>query len=118
MTNVEDYSWRQFDKDVTKIIRLLEQGHKKFDGVWGPPRGGLPLAVILSHALDIPFLLRPRSKKTLVVDDIADTGKTLDRYAGKNYIVTLFYHPKSTVVPNIWIRKKSKKWIVFPWEKS
>ena len=117
MQDVETYSWGQFDKDVSKIVKLLKKRRKKFDGVWGPPRGGLPLAVILSHALGIPFLSQPRSRETLIVDDIAGTGKTLNRYAGKNYIVTLFYCPQSTFVPDLWIRS-CKKWVVFPWEKS
>ena len=118
MPDKEHYSWVQFDKDVIEVVKRLRKTHKKFDGVWGPPRGGLPLAVILSHALALPFLSSPLSEKTLVVDDIADTGKTLEQYAGKNYIVTLFYHPESMFVPDIWIHKKGKKWIVFPWEKS
>jgi hypoxanthine phosphoribosyltransferase len=117
MTQKEYYAWNQFDKDAGKIIRQLKKSRKKFDGVWGPPRGGLPLAVVISHAFNIPLLTKCKSKRTLVVDDIADTGKTLNKYAGKNFIATLFYHSQSKYVPNIWIRKKNKKWIIFPWER-
>lgn len=112
------YTWRQFDKDVKELVRRLTRMQKKFDGVWGPPRGGLPLAVILSHELDIPFLLRPTSARTLIADDIADSGKTLKKFYGKNTIVTIFYHQKSVTIPDVWIRRKGKTWIVFPWEKS
>lgn len=118
MQKKEYYSWEKFDKDVTILIYRLKRVHKRFDGVWGPARGGLPLAVTLSHALNLPFLSRPRSKRTLIVDDLADTGKTLKKYAGKNFIVTIFYHPQSIFVPNVWLRKKGKRWILFPWEKS
>lgn len=118
MTAKEHYSWQKFDKDVTEIVRRLKKTHKRFDGIWAPPRGGLPLAVILSHALNIPFLSKPRGKKTLIVDDIADTGKTLYTFYGVNFIVTIFYHSHSAVIPNIWLRKKGARWIVFPWEKN
>ncbi|MEK9183905.1 MAG: phosphoribosyltransferase [Patescibacteria group bacterium] len=110
------YTWEQFDADTKKIVKLIKKTGKKFDGVWGPPRGGLVSAVMLSHALNIPLLSKP-TLNTLIVDDIADTGKTLKTYKGKNFIVTSFYHQQSAVVPDIWIREKKEQWIVFPWEK-
>ncbi|QQG45585.1 MAG: phosphoribosyltransferase [Candidatus Sungiibacteriota bacterium] len=114
-----NYSWKQFDSDVKKIAKLLRARKKVFNGVWGPIRGGLPLAVCLSHALGIPFLQKPNGKKTLIVDDIADTGKTLKKFADKNYfIVTLFYRRGSVFKPNIWLREKKDKWVKFPWEKK
>ena len=112
------YTWQQFDDDIKELIRRIQSkalAKDGFDGVWGPPRGGLTPAVVLSHALNIPLLLKPTSK-TLIVDDIADTGKTLDQFKDKNFIVTLFYHRQSMVVPNIWLREKTEKWVVFPWE--
>ena len=114
----EYYSWEEFDRDTDAIIQSLYHLRHTFDGIWGPPRGGLPLAVVLSHALDIPLLLAPASERTLVVDDIADTGKTLEPCAKKNMIVTLFYHRQSVVIPHIWMREKTDKFIVFPWEKK
>ena len=109
------YMWEQFDSDIREIVRLVKETGKTFDGVWGPPRGGLIPAVMLSHALDIPLLVKP-TPNTLIVDDVADTGRTLDQYKGKNFIVTSFYHRQSIVVPDIWIREKKDEWVVFPWE--
>lgn len=110
------YTWQEFDADTRRIVSKIKNIRRhNFDGVWGPPRGGLPLAVVLSHALNIPLLLKP-TKKTLICDDIADTGRTLDQFNNKNIIVTIFYHNQSMVVPNIWLRQKKDKWIVFPWE--
>ena len=88
----------------------------------GIPRGGLVVAVRLSHLLDVPLIdstvhLLPTS--TLVVDDIADTGRTLERFRKgcvHVYIATLYYHKQSSVVPDFWVREKTDKWIVFPWE--
>lgn len=110
------YTWQEFDSDTRRIVSKIKKIRRhNFDGVWAPPRGGLPLAVVLSHALSIPLLLKP-TKKTLICDDIADTGRTLDQFNNKNIIVTIFYHNQSIVVPNIWLRQKKDKWIVFPWE--
>ena len=110
------YTWKNFESDVKKLTSALK--HKKFDGIWGPARGGLPIAVCLSHALDLPFLEKSKSEKTLIVDDIADTGKTLEPFFKKGHtIATIFYHHQSRFEPHIWLREKKDEWIVFPWEK-
>jgi len=112
------YSWQEFDQDCEKIIEMLYERRGDFDGVWGPPRGGLPLAVALSHGLGLPFLPEPKSIKTLIVDDIADTGKTLEKFSLTHFTVTLFYHWQSVTIPNIYLREKNEGWIIFPWEKG
>ena len=114
MTNKQFYRWQEFTSDIKKIARRVKKTGKKFDGVWGPPRGGLVPAVAISHALDLPILLWPTAN-TLVVDDIADTGATLNSFR-RNFIATIFYHRQSSVVPNIWIKEKTTAWVVFPWE--
>src|SRR3989338_6749649 len=110
------YTWNQFDKDAKKIASQIQKSGRKFDGVYGPARGGLPLAVVLSHALNIPLFDKPKTKNTLIVDDIADTGKTLKKYSTTHFIATVFYHPQSAFIPKIWLHKKESEWILFPWE--
>lgn len=113
------YSWRQFEKDVLIIAGKIIKTGKKFDGIYGPPRGGLPLAVKLSHLLNLPFLKKPMGKKTLIVDDIADKGDTLlPFHKGGYFIATIFYKRHCKFVPNIWIREKKERIVDFPWEKS
>ncbi len=112
------YSWDEFHADVEKIIDIARVKWQKnqFDGIYGIPRGGLILAVCLSHALKLPLLNTPTGH-TLIVDDIADTGKTLLNYKKNgNRVITLFKHPESGVNPDIWIRSKHNYWIDFPWE--
>jgi hypoxanthine phosphoribosyltransferase len=63
------------------------------------------------------------NKKVLLVDDIADSGKTLK--AAKMYlqehkakdikIATLYAKPTSEIEPDFY-EKKTSKWVVFPWE--
>lgn len=119
MPHYAQYSWGDFLDDVyKKILPALKPRAQEFDGIWGPPRGGLILAVILSYELDLPFIVNvsDATEKTLIVDDIADTGKTLAPFKDKNTIVTLFYHRQSIVRPDIWVHEKFNAWIVFPWE--
>ncbi len=89
-----------------------------FDGIHGIPRGGLPIAVKLSHELNLPILIGGVTKNTLVVDDVSDTGSMLAPFKDREaIIVTIFYKPWSKVVPDIWLRK-TEDHIVFPWEKK
>lgn len=115
----EYYSQNQFERDMQSVA--LQFAHARFENIFGMPRGGLTPAVKLSHLLEIPLVtdMAKISKKTLMVDDIADTGKTLARYAQFHYSVfTIFYHRQSIFVPWYWLREKKEKYIIFPWEKQ
>ncbi len=96
-------------------IQIINSKHK-FDGIYGVPRGGLPIAVSLSHSLKLPILLYP-TEKTLVVDDISDTGKTLQSHKNK-CIATLYSTKWTKTKPDYYVGEKlnKKDWIVFPWE--
>lgn len=114
----QKYTWEEFEKDVPKLVKEIKRLGKKFDGIYGIPRGGLPLAVTLSHRLNLPILIGGVTKNTLVIDDVADSGSTLLTYAErKATIVTIFYKPWSKVKPNIWLRK-TENHVVFPWEEA
>lgn len=105
-------------QEVEKFVKELKDNFKetKFTGVYGIPRGGCVLAVLISHYLDIPFLAAP-FEGCLVVDDISDSGITLQHYQECGYkIATMFYHKDTRVVPDFCVAEKSDSWIVFPWE--
>ena len=110
------YSWKDFDKNVEYIAnqcRFLE-----FSGIYGIPRGGLCLAVALSHKLKIKLISEP-IKNSLIVDDIYETGITLNPF--KDIEGAMFFVLFSKIKPTWWntvfISKKSE-WIVFPWENA
>ena len=58
-------------EDVQKFVQNVSNAFKNhsFTGVYGLPRGGCVLAVMLSHSLNIPLLMAPH-KGCLIVDDI------------------------------------------------
>jgi hypoxanthine phosphoribosyltransferase len=116
----EIISWHKFDAGCYRIVEELrkipELSQLKY--IYGIPRGGLVIAIRLSHMLKLQVVLDRvviAPENTLVVDDIADTGKTLKDF-GKFLIATLYYKKGSDIAPNIWIYEKKDHWIVFPWE--
>lgn len=113
----EFLTWTLFEDACQEIVKKIKKARKDFDGIYGIPRGGLPLAVKLSNLLSLPLIINNKeiTKKTLIVDDISDTGRTLEPFKD-HFIVTIYYHKQSTVIPNIWIFEKTDKWIIFPWE--
>ena len=110
------FSWEEFDKCVEHIAnkcKLLD-----FSGIYGVPRGGLCLAVALSHKLKINLLSEP-IKNSLIVDDVYETGITLNNF--KDIEGAMFFVLFSKIKPIWWntvhISEKSE-WIVFPWENA
>lgn len=113
------YSWQEFAADIVKISAWANG--RDFDSVYGIPRGGLIAAVSLSHRLNLPLKLNIKeiNEKTLVVDDISDSGKTLEKFekqlSFKPVVATLFYHKDTSAVPDFYAREKTY-WVIFPWE--
>ena len=110
------FSWSEFDKSVEHIYnecKLLN-----FSGVYGVPRGGLCLAVALSHKLNINLISEPQ-KNSLIVDDIYETGNTLNKL--KDIEGAMFFVLFSKSKPTWWntvITSEPNEWIFFPWENS
>ena len=119
-------SYKQYEEMVDKISVWVKHMSNEIDNigaVYGLPRGGLPIAVELSHRLNLPLLMNyydrkvVTDKKVLVVDDIADTGHTLKDFENKhNVICTFHYHKHSIIEPDYWVQQKGDRWIVYPWE--
>ena len=108
------FTWSEFDKSVEKIA--TECKDHKFSGIYGVPRGGLCLAVTLSHKLQLNLISKP-IKDSLIVDDIYETGITLKTF--KHIEGAMFFVLFSKVKPTWWntVNISSKnEWIVFPWE--
>ena len=110
------FTWREFDKSVEYIANKCKI--LKFSGIYGVPRGGLCLAVALSHKLKINLIPEP-TKNSLIVDDIYETGFTLNTFKdieGAKFFV-LFSKEKPKWWNTVFISQKNE-WIVFPWENA
>lgn len=112
-------TWEGFDVGCLQLAQLISEDKRSFDSVYGVPRGGLFVAVRLSHLLNLPLVLSPKPG-SLVVDDISDTGKTLMRHKNKGRtIVTLYTTPWTKVVPaySAYSKLNENTWVEFPWER-
>ena len=110
-------SWQQFD-DAVALLAVRARS-RDLTGVYGVPRGGLCLAVALSHAMDLPLLQSPEPD-ALVVDDVYETGRTLEtlrlQFPQASFAVwvsktpPLWWHAAEVV--------DSPEWLLFPWENA
>ncbi len=139
-------SWNKYHLLSFKLATKLLDQKIHFQEIVAISRGGLTLGHMLSDLLNIPistFTIQSytgiqtqgelkitnklnksiRGKTVLLVDDVADSGKTLIR--AKKYLrtfkplsvtsATLFYKPHSLYKPDFYIETTSK-WILFPYE--
>jgi hypoxanthine phosphoribosyltransferase len=141
-------TWSQiFDLLFCQAQKIQNQSYRP-DVVVGIARGGLISALILTDLLETPELeilqmefytginqthLKPTikqplnhsfaGKKTLIVDDIADSGESLklaqahlqELCAKEIKTATLFKKPFSTITPDFY-EKQTSNWVVFPWD--
>lgn len=126
-------NWKQFDKDMelfASIIKIAETERGiKFDGIYGPPRGGLCLAVKLSHLLDdLPVLMHP-TKNCVICDDVFDSGVTLrplyEKYCRNNLSIILAWFINSDRLQEVMEKgihysqmKENSEWIIYPFEQT
>ena len=141
-------SWNQIYSLLLKLAEAIQKSGFEPDVIVGISRGGWIPARIMSDLLENPKLanvtaefyvgvaetkhepsitqpvsVSVKGKKVLVVDDLADTGKSLKlvnlhlkkQGASEIKIATIYYKPWSIIVPHYY-EKETRCWIVFPWE--
>ena len=141
-------TWNQIYTMLLSLAVNIDKSGFKPDLIVGVSRGGLIPARILADllgnknlasvgaefysgvsrtksepALTYPVFVSLDKQKVLVVDEVADTGKSLklvrehlaQRGAMEVRIATLYLKPHSNIKPDYCI-KETRNWIVFPWE--
>ncbi|ADL18719.1 Purine phosphoribosyltransferase [Acidilobus saccharovorans 345-15] len=143
-------TWSQIDEAVERIAEKINSSGFRPDAIVCIMRGGLIPGRLLADRLGVedigtlevklyispgqrgerPFLRQPltlpiKDKKVLLVDDVSDSGLTLQFsvQALSLYMPTeirtaaLYIKPWTKLVPDYYADQVSK-WIVFPWEVS
>lgn len=143
-------TWERIYELLLDLASKVRKNGFKPDVIIGVARGGWPPARIMSDLLENPEVasvkadfysgvaenkgepvitqsvsLPVKDKKILIVDDVADTGKSLalvkehlkERGAFEVKTATIYYKPWSGFMPDYFERKTSR-WIVFPWERK
>jgi hypoxanthine phosphoribosyltransferase len=115
--------WVDIEILVKKLINQISNSPNPPRYITGLPRGGLIPAVMISHALDIPFISPGKIKQypqsdILIVDDIADSGETLLKYK-KYTTAVLHYKPQSYHIPTYYAEEVvNEDWIIYPFERA
>lgn len=94
---------------------VAEIGRSKLNitSVYGVPRGGVPVAMLLASHLGLPVVDTP-NEYSLIVDDICDSGKTLARFPN-HHTATLYVSANCQKTPTFYMAR-AKHWVEFPWE--
>ena len=112
-------TWKDIEDAVTSLAHRIKESGIEITSIYGLPRGGLIPAVMLSHKLNIPLFKSGYDVllgTTLIVDDICDTGETLEKYT--NYPIATIHHKQTaSVEPTFhYSLVRGTAWIVYPWE--
>ena len=139
------YSYEEFTKDIPLLAKKIKELNP--DAIVAVARGGMTIAHFLGENLNIRDVYTINAihyedtqkldfiklfnfpdlkdkKRIVLVDDISDSGDTLEAIIErlkKDYpnldtkVATIFYKENSKVKPDICI-KKTDKWIVFFWD--
>lgn len=117
-------SWNTIVKLADTISEQVSNNYKSIKSVYGIPRGGLVVALLISHRLKIPIVEKQKiNKHTLIVDDINDSGKTLYKFMKLNNLdnmtAVLFRRYNSMFKETLYGKLvKTDNWLIFPWEKE
>lgn len=122
--------WTDVDNLVDELIRQIEISKIEVNEVFGLQRGGLIPAVMVSHKMKIPMSSGTITPKTLIIDDICDSGVTLFEFYNKHQVdyafpfnlktACLHFKPHtSEFTPTTWAKTlKNDDWVVYPWERE
>jgi GTP cyclohydrolase I len=99
-------SWAAIRERVSQFISTTDLS--SFIFVYGVPRGGIPIAIMISEIANLRMtssLKGLNPSDVLVVDDIIDSGATRERFSEYTFWA-------------VWDKKcyGANDWVVFPWE--
>jgi len=116
MAGLRRLTWGEFDKAVQALAERAAVVKAKC--IYGIPRGGLPLAVAISHRSSLPVVYYP-AHDAMIVDDIADSGTTIRRYqiyCGREKLAAWVRRASCGIDVFSVVTEPSDAWLVFPWE--
>lgn len=103
---------QQYNNDIDLLIRQIkyfEHIEGTFDNIYPIARGGYYPAIRVAKALNREIILEESeiTEKTLIVDDLMDSGKTLAKYMGKNHVAVVYFKIGEKANPENKVRETS-----------
>lgn len=112
-------SWERYGLYVRMLRKKIAEQNKKYKFLYGIPRGGTLLALMLSYQTGIPVIFDTKGvpkEDICIIDDIVDSGKTLKYYIEDGYdTITMFKHKDCEFEVTAYL-SLSDMWINFPYE--
>lgn len=111
-------TWNDFLLLSAKLANSI--AWTKYDSIYPIIRGGICLASELSSISNVPIVweLSPcKRPSTLIVDDICDSGATLEPFMRDGYDCAVLHYAGHSKPPTYYA-EKSNGWMVYPWEES
>lgn len=109
MTN---YSITDFNSDIPMLADKI--AHLDHSDIFGVPKGGVPLAMRLSDLSGLPITPEVTGPRTLIVDDIVDSGRTMARFPNNDFLS--IYWSGRCDPPTFYLHCSGDEWIHFWWE--
>lgn len=136
------YTWEDYNEDLNAICNVIEVDCiSSNSSVVAIYRGSLGIGAHISNVMNMPLsILRYQTrdgqddvpkmvidnikngKPIVVVDDICDTGKTMDDITSflrdnypNSYLLRITIFGNGT--KSLYIREHTGEWVVFPWER-
>ena len=119
---IRKINWEEFDRLIDKLEVKINKSGEKFDGITGIARGGLVVAICLSHRLNLRFVGEGTRinlwEQILITDDVVDSGNTLSKINGNYKFKTASLHLRHTskIIPDFYVKKIQEEWVSYPWE--
>lgn len=116
---VNRITWSDFNAAAQRIVERW-RARRDVDAVWGVPRGGLVPAAYVASGLQLPLINELPAEgshersRTLVIDDLVDSGSTAKRYRDAQFDAC-FRKSHSPIYPAE-LAPVRDGWLVFPWE--
>jgi len=66
--------WNKLIEEACEKVKELPNYKKR--GLYGVPRGGVPVALEIGRKLDIEVMDNPDIPDVIIVDDLIDSGRT------------------------------------------
>lgn len=149
----EYLDFQQTEEMITKLEKMIRESGFQFDRVVGIANGGLNISIPLAERFNKPHEqirisyyangyyahdesqvvidvgdFNPHDSSFLLVDDLVDSGATLDDFCSRFNIeqgeqfktAVLYWNPvgRFKQKPEFFVDRKYYRWIVFPWESA
>lgn len=114
---MEKITFDTYEEDIFTLAKKIGESGKEYKALYPIPRGGYYPAIVLSNVLHIPVAYNlNRDVPTLIVDDIVDSGKTLEAYPDYDKAVV---YAKDYAKDNVTFYGEIKDgWLLIPDEKD